>query len=224
MKLEEQKQRLPIANILSDEHKTNSHGSLLPERIRAIICGPSGCGKTNVLLSLLLHRNGLKFKNIYLFGKTLHQPKYRYLQAVLERTPEIGFYTSADSNELPENIEGHSVIIFDDMTLEDQNNIRRFFSYGRHNDLDCFYLTQSYVCIPRHLIRCNVNFLILFKQDELNLRHIYEEHISSTGLSFSTFKSICSLCWKEPYGFLVIDMENGHGRFRKGFDTFIVDI
>lgn len=110
--------------------------------------------------------------------------------------------------------------------MEEQDIIKRYFSYGRHMNLDCFYLPQSYDCIPRHLIRCNFNFLIVFSQDELNLKHIYEEHVSTPDLSFTLFKDICSLCWKEPFGYLVIDKNKdlNNGRFRKGIDTYIVDI
>ena len=41
------------------------HGPLLPDSIRAVFCGPSACGMTNVLLSLIIQSNGLKFENIY---------------------------------------------------------------------------------------------------------------------------------------------------------------
>lgn len=227
MKLVTQNERFCTVNtpslIVESEQR---HSTLLPNVIRATICGPSGCGKTNFMLSLLLSPNGLKFENVYIFGKTLHQSKYQYLKTVLEKVPEIGLYLFDDVKELPQDIEPNSVIIFDDVTMEEQDNIKRYFSYGRHNNLDCFYLTQSYVCIPRHLIRCNFNFLIIFPQDDLNLKHIYDEHLSSPDLCFSTFKQLCSLCWKEPFNYLVIDKtkEANNGRFRKGLDTFIIDI
>lgn len=227
MKLVKQIQRFSTSNFSPVKEKSERrHSTLLPNIIRAAICGPSGCGKTNLMIGLLLNPNGLKFKNVYLFGKTLHQPKYQYLKRVINLVPEIKLYDFEDAKELPQEVETDSVCIFDDVTMENQDTIKRYFSYGRHMNLDCFYLTQSYVCIPRHLIRCNFNFLIVFPQDELNLKHIYDEHVSTPDLSFTLFKDMCSLCWKDPFGYLVIDKtrDSNHGRFRKGLDTFIMDI
>ena len=51
------------------------------------------------------------------------------------------------------------------------------FSIGRHRLIDCFYLCQTYAQIPKHLIRDNVNFLVLFNQDEMNIKHIYDMDI-----------------------------------------------
>jgi len=55
------------------------HGEMLPSTIRVIICGPSSCGKINVLISLLKNPNGLRFENMYIYSKSLQQPKFRYL-------------------------------------------------------------------------------------------------------------------------------------------------
>ena len=213
---------LPI-NVHSDREnvKASRHGSLFPDSIRCVICGPSSCGKTNLLMSLLLSPSGLKFKNIYLFGKTLHQPKYQYLRRVLNHVPEIKFNVFNDSTDLPQNAEPNTVCIFDDVTMEDQRNIGLYYSYGRHQHLDCFYLAQNYTRINKHLIRTNLNFLILFEQDELTLKHVYDDHISSADLDFHEFKKMCKLCWKEPYGYLVVDKTSTDGRYRKGLDVFI---
>ncbi|KYN29961.1 hypothetical protein ALC57_00577 [Trachymyrmex cornetzi] len=59
------------------------HGEMLPNTIRAIICGPSNCGKTNVLISLLESPNGVRFENVYVYSKSLQQPKYQYLENFL---------------------------------------------------------------------------------------------------------------------------------------------
>lgn len=227
MRLEVQKERFPSSIFLPPEKNVeHRHGPLLPNSIRACLCGPSACGKTNTMMNLLLNTNGLKFENVYIFGKTLHQSKYQYLKTIMTTVPEIGFHTFDGLDELPQNVKPRSICIFDDVTMESQDVIRKYYSYGRHKELDCFYLTQSYICIPRHLIRCNINFLLIFKQDELNLKHIYDEHVSCPDLSFSSFKNMCDICWNEPFGYLVIDKsrEINNGRFRKGLDTYIVDV
>ncbi|KAI8115644.1 hypothetical protein CVS40_12141 [Lucilia cuprina] len=116
----------------------------------------------------------------------------------------------------------HSIIIFDDVICGKQNNIRDYFCMGRHKHIDCFYLCQTYTKIPKHLIRDNANMLIIFKQDEMNLRHIYNDHVIGD-MTFNEFMKICSECWKDQYGFLVISKDDliNKGRYRKGFDNFI---
>lgn len=59
------------------------HGRLLPNTIRGILAGSSGCGKTNAMLSLIENKNGLAFENIYIYSKSLHQPKYIYLKKLI---------------------------------------------------------------------------------------------------------------------------------------------
>ena len=62
------------------------HHFLLPQSsFRAIIVGPSQCGKTNLLFKLLLTDKWLDFNNLYIYGKSLHQPEYKLLRAALSR-------------------------------------------------------------------------------------------------------------------------------------------
>lgn len=203
----------------------NKHGPLLPNSIRCIVCGPSGCGKTNVIISLLEDPNGLRFENIYLYSMSLYQPKYVYLKNVLSEIEEIGFHPFASNDEVipPENAKHNSIFIFDDVITQKQNNIKSYFCMGRHNNIDCFYLTQSYAHVPKHLIRENANLLLLFKQDDMNLKHIFNDFGLATDLGFEKFKEICQQCWINKYDFLVLDLERSvnDGKYRKGFDNFI---
>jgi hypothetical protein len=76
----------------------------------------------------------------------------------------------------------------------------------RHKAIDVAYLCQTYSKIPKQLIRDNCNFIVLFRQDEKNLKHIFNDHVSPD-LSYDQFKQMCADCWKENYGCLVIDIE-----------------
>ena len=49
---------------------------------------------------------------------------------------------------------------------------------GRHNNIDSFYLCQTYSHIPKQLLRDNANMIMLFKQDELNLKHVFSDHVT----------------------------------------------
>ena len=224
------KLKLPVTNFddltttTKDEKKCRRHGALLPNSIRAIITGPSNCGKTNALLSLIVHPNGLRFENIYIHSKSLNQPKYTFLQEIIKRLKGLNYYPFNDNTEVvkPENAKPYSIMIFDDVACEKQNSIREYFCMGRHRDVDSFYLCQTYTRIPKHLVRDNANFLILFRQDEMNLKHIYDDHVN-TDMNFNKFREICSSCWTDKYGFLVIDKDSdiNCGRYRRNFDCFI---
>lgn len=227
MEFSEQSVKLPIVNFdFKDEKKLKRHGELLPSSIRAVFAGPSNCGKTNSLLALITHPNGLRFENLYLYTKSLNQPKYQYLKKLLEPIDEISFmpFTEHENVISPDEALPNSIMIFDDVACEKQDNVRAFFCMGRHKSVDCFYLCQSYTHTPKHLVRDNVNFLVIFRQDDVNLKHIYEDHVN-TDLTFTEFRNLCSECWKEGnHGFLVIDKDRAmnNGRFRKGFDCFAI--
>lgn len=215
---------LKIENIDLRSGRTGvkKHGSLLPDSIRCIICGPSNCGKTNLVIGLLVHPHGLYFENVYIYSKSLYQQKYEYLKQILESL--VGYFPFKDSDAImqPSDAKVNSIFIFDDVACDKQSVIRDYFSMGRHKQVDCFYLCQTYTHIGKHLVRDNSNFLILFKQDDMNLRHIYSDHVN-TDMSFDAFKQMCSLCWKDRYGFLVIDKDRDilDGRYRRGFDEYI---
>lgn len=230
MRLQRQQVHLPIVDVsrnpYGSEKKRTRHGTLLPNSIRCIICATSNGGKTNLMLNLLYSPGGLKFENIYIFSRTLHQPQYKQLTKILAPLKEINLYKYGNSVEipLPKETKPNSIVIFDDVACDKQDRIRMYFSTGRHNQIDSFYLAQSYCRIPKHLIRDCANLIIAFRQDVLNMRKIYDDHVNMD-MSYDKFKEICSLCWEnQQFGFLVIDKECSidTGRYRRGFDTFII--
>lgn len=172
----------------TNSHKQKRHNVLLPNSIRALIVEPSNCGKTNVMISLIESPNGLKFENIYLYSKSLYQPKYEYLEKLISPIEGMGYFTFSDNESVipPDEAKNNSIIIFDDVACEKQNNIRSYFCMGRHKNVDSFYLCQTYTRIPKHLIRDNANMIIMFKQDEMNMKHVYSDHVG-TDMSFEKF-------------------------------------
>ena len=226
-RFEQQKNKINIINFDQLLPKSNNlqkrHGPLLPNTIRAIFSGPSNCGKTNVLLNLIINENGLNFENIYLFSKTIFQPKYQYLKQDIESIEGMKFYEFNDRTEVidPSEALPRSIMIFDDVACEKQDCIKQYFSAGRHMGVDSFYLCQTYSRIPKQLIRDNCNFLVLFKQDEMNLKHVYNDHVN-TDMTFEKFKTLCLKCWGEKHGFIVIDKDSelNNGQYRKCFDNF----
>lgn len=232
MKFIQQSSKLPIENFdLIVENKKKKkfkrHGTLLPSSIRAVFCGPSNCGKTNSLFTLLTDINGVRFENVYVYSKSLCQPKYKFLKQLLDSVKGVKYFPYGDHDEViaPDAALPNSIMIFDDIATEKQDNVRAYFCMGRHKDVDSFYLCQSYARIPKHLVRDNVNLLAIFRQDEANMKHIYDNHVNSD-MTFKQFKKLCSSCWKNgKYEFLVIDKDRNinDGRYRKGFDCFAIN-
>lgn len=223
MRVEEQRLKIPIKVENELQDIKSKHSKLLPNAIRCIICGPSGCGKTSALLSLIYHPNGLKFESIYLICKSTGQPKYQRLEEIIRGIPSMNYYVN-DISEIAD-VKSNSVVICDDVTTSDQTLIRDIFSMGRHMNIDCFYLTQTYTAVPKHLIRDNVNCLAIFRQDQLNLRHIFENHIAGD-MKFAAFQEMCQEAWKEPFSFLFVAkaFPLEEGRYRKGFHCYFKDI
>jgi len=84
---------------MGDNAEKRKHGAMLPSTIRAIVCGPSNC-KTNVLISLLESPHGVHFENVYVYSKSLQQPKYRYLENLLTSIDEIGYFTFSNNSDI----------------------------------------------------------------------------------------------------------------------------
>lgn len=231
MRIVEQEKKLRVANTDPAaaglcSGKKSRHGALFPNTVRALIVGPSSCGKTNLVFTLLTHENGIKFENVYVYSKTLDQPKYVMLEEILSEIREVNLFKFHDNETViaPEKALSNSVFIFDDIIMENQNIVRAYFSRGRHNQIDVCYLAQSYSRVPKQLIRDNANFIILFKQDEMNLKHVYDEHCSGD-IKYSEFKDFCTTCWRNGrFDFVVVSKEDerDNGRYRFGFDKYVV--
>jgi hypothetical protein len=228
METVKQNVRLPIVCAFAEKKRLaedKPHGFLFPRSIRAIVCGPSNCGKTTVMYNLLVHANGLKFSKLLIYCPTVHQDKYQALKSIVDSIPGMSFrhFSCEEPPPAPHEEMKESVFVFDDVNTDSQKIIKEYFSVGRHFGIDSFLLSQSYNAIAKHLIRDNANFLVLFKQDILNLQNVYRDHVGMD-MSFDRFLEMCEYCWNRgKYGFLVINKESepGKGRYRYQFDDFM---
>lgn len=227
MRVIKQSERFPVENydsIVGTGQRMQKHGPLLPNTIRCIISGPSNSGKTNIMFNLLGHPEWLVFENIYVFSKSLYQEKYQNLAKAIPKG--VGYFAYDDNASViaPDKARSNSIMIFDDVSCEKHDNIRLYFTMGRHKNIDSFYLAQTYSRVPKQLVRDNANLLILFKQDEMNLRHVFNDHVTPD-MSFDKLKQLCALAWKEEegHGFVVVakDYPINKGRYRVGFDSFV---
>ena len=121
------------------------------------------------------------------------------------------------SNEIkPINKNKGSVVTFDDMLgAKNSSQIDEFFTRGRHEDLDVYYINQSYFALPRQSIRNYSDRLILFKQTLRDVQNMYQD-IGALDMIYDEFKEMCRVAWVEEFNYLCIDMtkSKNEGKYR----------
>ena len=113
-----------------------------------------------------------------------------------------------------------NLLILDDCFLGKQSKAEAYYTRGRHNNCDILYISQNYFRLPRHTIRENANFIILFPQDAKNLGHIHADHCSD--ITKDEFKELCSKTWAIKHNFVTIDLTSSklNGKYRRNLDSF----
>ena len=173
-----------------------------------------------------------QISNIFNGQETLKNAGISALEAINQFTgPATGkirseFYTDCSMIPDPSILESRdkNLLILDDCFLDKQNKAEVYYTRGRHNNCDTLYISQSYFHLPRHTIRENSNFIILFPQDAKNLTHIHADHCS-TDLSVKEFKDFCDRVWTSgKHNFVTIDLTSSrlNGKFRKNLDCFYI--
>ena len=173
-----------------------------------VVIGPRNVGKTYYMLKVL-EKIGDK-RPINIINRSPNQyPNYK---------------TSTETK--PINKYKGSVVIFDDM-LGDKNSSQmdEFFTRGRHEDLDVYYISQSYFALPRQSIRNKSDTLIPFKQTLRDVQSMYYD-IGAYNMNYDEFKQMCHKAWDEKFNYLCIDMtknrDNGNYRiFNESKTTYI---
>ena len=208
------------------QHEAINPHAFLPTHIRCLILGPANSGKTNLLLNFLCNEGWLDYDKLYIYSNTLCQPKYQVLQSLfsdIEACKDVATFHHSQADLLPPEALDPTlrhVMVFDDVLLDKQNIIERYFAHGRHANTDVFYCSQNYARIPKQVVRDNANLLILFPQDETNIKHVYGNHVGGD-MDFATFKTICRKCWQPSFSFLTIDKSRPltEGRYKRMFST-----
>ena len=80
-----------------------------------------------------------------------------------------------------------------------------FFTRGRHENLDVYYINQSYFGVPRQSIRNNSDRLKLFKQALRDVDNMYRD-IKADDMEFRKFKEMCVKASCEKFNHLQIQM------------------
>ena len=164
---------------------------------RTLMIGFSNCGKT-YLMNHILHQ-----KQEPIFINTISSNQY----------PKIKAQTSDEIQPLNEY--ENSVVVIDDMLLSKQeSNIDLLFTRGRHNNIDIYYISQSYFHLPKNTIGNNSNINILFKQTLRDIILLFHD-IAGLDMNLEEWKQLCRKAWENDYDYLQIDRfaKIGEGRY-----------
>ena len=101
----------------------------------------------------------------------------------INKSPPEQYYSNSKiqikeiSDEIkPLNENENAIIVFDDILGSSNSRFTdQFFIRGRHNNLDIYYLSQTYFDLPKRTIRNNSNKIIQFNQTLKDIEHIYIE-------------------------------------------------
>ena len=165
--------------------------------IRTLIKGSSNCGKTYLRNHILLQKQ----EPIFIITKSINQ----YTNIKAQTSDEIQ----------PLNEYENSVVVFDDMLLSKQeSNIDLFFTRWHHNNIDIYYISQSYFHLPKNTIRINSNIIILIKQTLRDIILLFHD-IAGLDMNLEEWKQLCRKAWENDYDFLQIDRfaNIGNGRY-----------
>ena len=138
------------------------------------------------MLSLLKDKNP---DDVYIICKTDNQYPSKYL--------------NQSSEILPLEDYCNKTIVFDDMLgSKEAKDIDAFFSRGRHQNLDIYYISQSWYELPKNTIRNNCSRINLFPQ---TLKDI--TMTSGLHMSLSKWREFCRDAWKKKKNYFQIDKD-----------------
>ena len=181
-----------VQNEITISHQPKIENGNKNNNNRTLLVGPSFSDKTYLMLKIL---SRISDRDIYIITKSPHE---QYTDSKI-KIKEIG-------DEIkPLNEYENGIIVFDDILGSSNSKfIDQFFTRGRHNNLDFYYLSQSYFDLPKRTIRNNSNKIILFNQTLKDIEHIYRD-VAGYDMNYDEFKELCRKSWEEDYDYLYID-------------------
>ena len=154
---------------------------------RTLIIGRSGCGKTFLMLSLLKEKNP---DDVYIICKTDNQYPSKYHNQSREILPLEDY--------------GNKNIVFDDMLgSKEAKDIDAFFT-RLHQNLDIYYISQSWYELPNDTIRNNCSRIMLFPQTLKDITMIHND-ISGLHMNLSEWRDFFIDARKKRYNYIQID-------------------
>ena len=175
------KNKLKAGSNIENVNNNNNDIVSTYENHAYVIIGPRNVGKTYYMLKVL-EKIDTK-RPIHIITRSPNQyPNYK---------------TSSEIKPI-NNYKG-SVVIFDDMLgARNSSQIDEFFTRGWLEDLDVYYISQSYFALPRQSIRNNCDRLALFKQTLRDVQSMYYD-FGAFDMIYDEFKEMCRVAWSEKF-------------------------
>ena len=210
---------LNVDDIVSNSKENKDHNW----PFEMLIIGPSGSGKTNSLLHLI--NNFHLIEKIYLYAKDTNEKKYQYLinkreQAGIKNLndPHAFIEYSSDMNDVLDDINYYNknrdkkvLIIFDDMIADIMRRekckaiVKELFIRCRKLNISIAFITQSYFRTPKDARLNSTHYILMKIGNKKELKSIAEEN--SGHLDLKDFFKIYNYCTKEPYSFMLVDLD-----------------
>ena len=143
----------------------------------------------------------------------------RYIYIIIKTPPEQYSKPTIRIKELSDEIkplteDENAIIVFDDILgLSNSSFIDQFFFRGQHNNLDFYYLSQSYVDLSKSNIRNNCNKTVLLYQTLKEVERIYRD-VAGYDMCYDDFEDLCRESWEEEYNYLCINRSKNRERGR----------
>ena len=142
----------------------------------------------------------------------------RYIYTITKSPPEQYSNPKIKIKEIGDEIKSlneyeNGVIVVDEVLGSSNSRfIDQFFIRGRHNNLDIYYLSQSYFDLPKRTIRKNSNKIILFHQTLKDIDHINRD-VAGYDMSYDEFEELCGKSWEEDYRCIDKSKKRDQGRY-----------
>lgn len=236
----------------SKELHKKRHHELLPDPLFAVLLGPTGCGKTNLLTNMVLRWTD--WERLIVCCPTDDQAVYdpirefndlvvrRRLEEATETADEaeleaiacedpVSFIHDVDQIPSPDELDGTpTLLVADDVMLENQENVSRIFCRGRHKQCHAIYLSQSFATtngrkggVPP-VVRRQLTLLCLFHGlDNKSLRAVFDEYCAGD-MDWPEFQEFFRKAAGQQFDFAVLDLREKSfaGKYRRRFKDIYV--
>ena len=168
-----------------------------------LIAGPTGSGKTYTLLSFLKYVDLFEQPPVkIIWCYSIYQPIFN------EYRSKIEFHEGLYDIKSLESVQGHKIIILDDLMHQMNEQIAETFTvFSHHLNITVFFITQNIFHQNKYMrdVSLNTQYLILFGQR----RDVSQINVLATQmfpLQRKEFLKVYKEVTSKPHGYLLCDL------------------